>query len=70
MHDVTLLTGGPIHTVAGAGTGEAVEAVLVVDDRIVAVGTRESCGAAAPWTPAVLDLAGATLLPEIGRAHV
>ncbi|MBC8365274.1 MAG: amidohydrolase [Actinobacteria bacterium] len=69
MTEVTLLTGGPIHTVAGSGTGAACEAVLVVDDRIAAVGTREECEAAAPWAPAVLDLAGATLLPGFVDAH-
>ena len=44
-----MLTGGPIHTVAGSGTGGDCEAVLVVDDRIAAVGSREECEAAAPW---------------------
>ncbi len=29
MHEATLLTGGPIHTVAGSGTGGDCEAVLV-----------------------------------------
>ena len=29
MHEATLLTGGPIHTIAGSGTGGDCEAVLV-----------------------------------------
>ena len=69
MHEATLLTGGPIHTVAGSGTGGDCEAVLVVDDRIVAVGSREECEAAAPWAPSVVDLAGAALLPGFVDAH-
>ncbi|MEE1565785.1 MAG: amidohydrolase family protein, partial [Acidimicrobiales bacterium] len=69
MHEATLLTGGPIHTMADSGTGGDCEAVLVVGDRIAAVGSREECEAAAPRTPSVVDLAGATLLPGFVDAH-
>lgn len=75
--------GGPIHTLAGDGTGrlagpdagrgEAVEAVGVWGDRITAVGTRREVEAALTTgdgrRPRPVDLRGAALLPGLVDAH-
>lgn len=63
---VRLFTGGLIRTVESDGI---VEAVLVVDDRIVATGSRGDCEAAASNAPEVVDLDGATMLPGFVDAH-
>jgi predicted amidohydrolase YtcJ len=64
--DIQLFTGGIIRTV---DTPEVVDAVLTVGDRIAAVGSVEACQAAAPESPTVVDLGGATLLPGFVDAH-
>ena len=45
------------------------EAILSVDERIVAVGPLDDVRQAAPATASTIDLAGATLLPGFIEAH-
>ncbi|MBT3745923.1 MAG: amidohydrolase, partial [Actinobacteria bacterium] len=66
MTAALLFTGGTIRTVSSAGV---VEAVLVVGDRIAAVGSVEDCLARAPQGTQKVDLAGAALLPGFVDAH-
>jgi hypothetical protein len=66
MTAALLFTGGTIRTVSSAGV---VEAVLVVGDRIAAVGSVEDCLARAPQGTQKVDLTGAALLPGFVDAH-
>ena len=57
---------GQIRTMSGAGI---VEAMLVRDGRIVALGSRDEVLAQAPWLTARVDLDGGTLTPGLIEPH-
>ena len=65
---VTIWSGGPILTMAGAAV-ETAEAVAVRNGRILAVGTREQVTKAAGLAARTIDLKGRTLLPGFIDAH-
>ncbi|MGJ0202846.1 amidohydrolase family protein [Leucobacter sp. gxy201] len=62
----TLFVNGTIRTVEDV---VAADAVLVRDDRIIAVGTEAQCRAASLRPPEVIDLDGGTMLPGFVDAH-
>ncbi len=62
----TVITGGPILTM---GPVPEVEAIALLDERILAIGTLEDCRAAAGRGAAEVDLGGRTLMPGFVDAH-
>ncbi|MGI9187112.1 MAG: amidohydrolase family protein, partial [Gaiellales bacterium] len=66
MNRRTVISGGPILTMAAAGRAEA---VTVLDERILHVGSLEECRAAAGRDAVEFDLGGRTLLPGFVDAH-
>src|SRR5690349_5157005 len=62
----TLVLGGAIRPDAA---GRSVSAMLVRGERVVAVGTEAECRAHTVGRPAVVDVAGATVLPGFVDAH-
>ena len=62
----TLYTGGPIHTVDASD--RVVEAMLIEDERVVAVGTEEALRQQAP-DARIVDLAGQAIVPGFIDAH-
>jgi predicted amidohydrolase YtcJ len=67
MFDAQLIVNGTILTI-DPGQPE-VEAVGVIGDKIVAVGTRQAVEAALPASYSTLDLAGQTMMPGFNEAH-
>ena len=61
-----LLTGGKVHTPDGVAEAMAVDAGGV----ILATGSAHEVGTLKTARTRVIDLDGASVLPEIGRAHV
>ncbi|MGA0121590.1 MAG: amidohydrolase [Gaiellales bacterium] len=66
MNRRTVITGGPILTMADPGR---VEAVALLDERILHVGALDDCRAAAGAGARELDLGGRTLMPGFVDAH-
>lgn len=66
MNRRTVISGGPILTMGPAG---AVEAVALLDERILHVGSLDDCRDAAGRDAATVDLGGRTLLPGFVDAH-
>lgn len=62
----TLYIGGPIHTVDD--TDRVVEAMLIEDAHVVAVGTEEALRAQSPGAR-IIDLAGQAIVPGFVDAH-
>jgi UDP-GlcNAc:undecaprenyl-phosphate GlcNAc-1-phosphate transferase len=62
----TVITGGPILTM---GPVAEVEAIALLDERILAAGTIEDCRAAAGRGANEIDLGGRTLMPGFVDAH-
>ncbi len=66
MNQKTVITGGPILTMAAE---QRVEAITLLDGRILAVGSLEDCRDAAGTGAAERDLGGRTLMPGFVDAH-
>ncbi len=66
MNRRTIISGGPILTMGAAG---AVEAVALLDERILHAGTLDDCRDAAGRGAVDVDLGGRTLLPGFVDAH-
>ncbi|MFC3226337.1 amidohydrolase [Marinibaculum pumilum] len=64
-----LLHGGPIHTMAGPGAVADAEAVLLVDGRVAATGSRAELKGRASAPCREVDLQGATALPGLVDTH-
>ncbi len=62
----TVITGGPILTMAAE---LRVEAIALLDERILAVGSLDDCRDAAGKTATKVDLGGRTLMPGFVDAH-
>ena len=62
----TIITGGPIVTMAAEPQAEA---IALLDNRILAVGSLQDCRDAAGTKATVRDLGGCTLLPGFVDAH-
>ena len=62
MSDAFIITNGTIATMNPAQP--EVEAVGIIDDKIVAVGTRQMVEAALPRDIRTIDLAGSFAMPE------
>ncbi len=69
MTEPLLFRGGVIRTMDGPAAGEPPEAVLVLDGRILAVGTERACREASVATPREIGLDGRCLMPGFVDAH-
>lgn len=60
---------GPIHTMSEGGTSGTVEAMLVVGDRVRAVGSREEVRRCLPPGAEAIDLKGRSVFPGFHDSH-